>query len=115
MYVIRRAQAAELDQSFWERAVDEWTVQLRCSEAETLSRLSDQQLREMVHKDLCEGRRLGFEDYEELWWYIRLRHRLANVGSSSLYLGVIVGVLSNCEWSARKRIAFIDRHVFRIP
>jgi hypothetical protein len=111
MLTIRPEQMLELKRSHEERLILEYCARLRSVFPELLAKVDDLALRQTTRRDVDWASALTIENEVDVWRFVCLRYKTSNRRESPLYMGVVSEILQNLDWSAGKRLTFIEQNV----
>jgi hypothetical protein len=111
MLTIRPEQMLELKRGYEEHLLIEYPARLRSAFPELLANVTRDALKQVTRQDVEAASGLDIEDEADVWRFVCLRYRMGSRRASPLHMGVVGEVLQNLDWSAKKRLDFIDHYV----
>lgn len=115
MLTIRSEQMEHLKHSYEEALTGKYCVRLRSAFPELLANVDEPALKQATRGDMEWASTLAIEEEGDIWRFLCLRYRMSKRRGSPLHMGVVSEVLQNLDWSAKKRLTFIEHNVLNRP
>src|SRR5258708_6822446 len=111
MLTMRAEQRLEFKRGYEERLIREYSARLPSTFPELLANVDERALQQGTRRDVEWASALAIEDEADVWRFVCLRYRMSSHRGSPLHMGVVSEILQNLDWSATKRLTFIEQNV----